>query len=244
MQFYALDNGHPTLAAFAEKQKRYQCPECGNSVRVRGGPHRQIHFYHVQTTHLCRQHKKTLTHLEIQWLLQSFISQKEVVLEHRFPEIGRIADLYWAKEEIVFEIQCSPISLEEVKNRCHDYESLGITPIWILYDQRFNRRYCSAAEAFLRNRGCYFSDGKGFFYDQLDLYQGAKRVYQGPRLSVYLNAPQRDPMLHFQGDRTARGLVLQDIFPTTLHSKQKKSVFQHVKRIYKSFFHLLLENAK
>lgn len=246
MQFYALDGNDPILASSAQKQKDYCCPECRSTVRVRSGPHRQIHFYHTKTQRLCRQHKKTLTHLHIQWLLHSLLSPEEVFLEHRFPAIGRIADVFWKGASIVFEVQCSSISVKEAEERCQDYKSLGLTPVWILYDRRYNRTFCSAAELFLREGPCYFTNGKGFFYDQAEVIRRARRVFRGPPLKVHLDRPKPLPHFHFLGDRYHRfGLQrLQELNNNFAAHRPPFSLVRFVKRIYRSFFHMLLENVK
>ena len=59
MQLYALDQNQPILASKAEKSKDYICPECLSAVRIRGGPSRQIHFYHLSLPKQCRQHEKS-----------------------------------------------------------------------------------------------------------------------------------------------------------------------------------------
>ena len=245
MQFYALDGNEPILASLSQKQKDYRCPECDSIVRVRSGPHRQIHFYHTKTKRLCRQHKKSLTHLNIQWLLQSILSPQNAFLEHRFPEIGRIADVFWKEAGIVFEVQCSPISLKEAQERCSDYRSLGLIPVWILFDRRYNRTFCSAAEVYLREEVCYFTNGKGFFYDQKEVIKRARRIFRSPPLKVFLNQPLLDPRFHFTGDCIHRfGIEKLEELKKTFATPRRFSLLHFVKRIYRSFFHMLLENVK
>lgn len=236
MQFYAFDGDDLILASSAQKQKNYRCPECFNLLRARGGPHRQIHFYHLKTRSLCRQSKKTLTHLQIQWTVKSLFSSDEVVLEKSFPQVNRIADIFIEKYRMVIEIQCSPISAQEAEARNQDYRSLGLHPVWILHDKRYNRRHLSAAEHYLRQNPCYFTNGKGLFYDQADLCRGFKRISRGVPLKILLNAPRFNPQLHFAGDKLDLGISLP------LKEPSLKPPF--VKRLYRSFFHLLLESVK
>lgn len=73
MQLYAFDeDGHLTNAHQARKQTNYSCLECRQIVRIRGGPQRQRHFYHLEPTPSCRQHQKGVIHL----LLQSYFLQQ------------------------------------------------------------------------------------------------------------------------------------------------------------------------
>ncbi len=110
------------------------------------------------------QYGKSLSHLQIQLHLKAL--EPQLILEKKIE--NRIADAVWEEKKIVFEIQFSPISLEEVQNRCRDYQRLGYTPIWILHDRRFNRPWMSPAEEYLRTHATtFFTDGH-HFYDLSD----------------------------------------------------------------------------
>jgi competence protein CoiA len=193
VQYYALEKECRILSIDAKKGILYHCPECRGKIRLRSGPHRQPHFYHLKRDLACRQHQKSLTHLQIQNIVSSLLPDFEAVLEQPFPEIHRIADVAWLPQNIIFEIQCSPISIEEAKQRCEDYESLGLLPIWILHDKRYNRRKLSAAEHFLRTKHCFFTNidetGRGEFYDQDDYCQGYRRLFKGKKNRIDLRNP-------------------------------------------------------
>ncbi len=181
-------------------------------------------------------HQTSVAHLNIQHHLKSLIP--EAILEKSFPSLGRIADVCWEKHKIIFEIQCSPISQEEVAKRCSDYERLGYTPVWILYVKRFNKKNLSNAEHFLRKRACFFSDGFKI-YDQFEILSHGQRLFRGPPLLVNLQNPlslipqpansplaisSRDWPISFQGDllhRASEGLLshlteLEETFLTQL----------------------------
>lgn len=206
MQFYAWDGKNQVFASEAQRGKNYRCPECLNPLRPRSGPHRQPHFYHLQKHPLCRQHKKSLTHLQIQLHLQQLLPSNESSLERPFPKIGRIGDVVWETRKIVFEIQCSPITLKEAQERCRDYRAAGFEIVWVLHKNRFNRRNLSAAEAFLRGSTCYFTDmdakGNGEIFDQFDLCLGIKRVFKGISLKVDLSQPSLPPPFDKQWPET------------------------------------------
>lgn len=197
VQYYALEKEAPILAINAKKGIIYSCPECHHPIRLRSGPHRQPHFYHLARHSQCRQNQKSLLHLQVQNIISSLLPKTEASLEKSFPIIHRIADVAWEKRGMIFEIQCSPISLEEASNRCKDYESIGLQLIWILHDKRFNRRKLSAAEHFLRSRHCYFTNinekGEGEIYDQEEICKGYKRVFKGAKHSIDLLNPIRLP---------------------------------------------------
>jgi competence protein CoiA len=187
MQLYALDNDLPVPATKAEKGKNYLCPECSATVRKREGATRQTHFYHLRLPKQCRQHQKSLEHLQLQLKLAHLIGQG-AQLECPFPAIQRIGDVAWHEKKIVFEVQCSPILLEEVKNRHLDYEKAGYTVIWILHDKRFNQKALTASEAYARTYPCYFTNidktGEGIVYDQFDVIKGGRRLFKGPPLTI------------------------------------------------------------
>lgn len=246
MQLYALDENRPILAVEAVKQKNYYCPECLNFVRLRGGPHRQFHFYHVRSHPSCRQHQKSLPHLQLQLHLKSLIPNS--FLEKPFPEIRRIADVAWEEKRLIFEIQCSPISQEEAKSRCEDYARLGYTVVWILHDRRFNKKNLSAAEAYLRSIRPlgYFARGIEI-YDQYDVIQNARRVFRGLRLPIDLTKPiisQTGVLVGFLGDLNDRSK--KDSAKIQMKHLEKK--FTRTRRFsfkqwYRICFQAILENV-
>lgn len=187
MQLIAWNNTIPISAESAESGKNYICPECASLVRVRKGPSRQAHFYHFSASKNCRQHQKSLEHVQLQRKFFNLLGEK-VCVEARFPTIARIADVAWHEKKIIFEIQCSPISLQEAKARCIDYDSVGYQVIWVLHDKLFNQSTLSAAEKYLRTTPCYFTNsnkiGVGDIYDQFDVILGHRRVFKGPLLPV------------------------------------------------------------
>lgn len=114
MQLYALDDQSLTLATKAEKHKNYQCPECLAKIRLRGGPHRQFHFYHLHAARHCRQQKKSLKHLQAQLILKSLLPPDEAILEKSFPSIGRIADVCWEKKKSSSRFSALPSLLKKL----------------------------------------------------------------------------------------------------------------------------------
>lgn len=158
MQVYAFDEHQKRI--FIEDAKtahNYLCIECGEPVRARCGTHRQHHFYHLHPQGVCKLKGKSVEHILIQQLLQHNLDAS-CEQEVPFKEINRIADVVWFSQKIVLEVQCSPITKEEVAARIRDYESVGFKVIWILYDATFNQFKTSAAEAFLEHHTHYFSD--------------------------------------------------------------------------------------
>ncbi|CUI15815.1 putative transcription factor [Candidatus Protochlamydia naegleriophila] len=194
MQLYALDEKDEIISAeSAQKQRDYRCLECASCVRLRSGSHRKRHFYHLEPNRSCRLHQKGAVHLQLQTYFYRHLPEGDCQLEYRMPAIGRIADVVWFSKKIVFEIQYSPITAEEVNRRNLDYQRLGWTVVWILHERRFNHIRLSAAEHLLRYLPHYFtnmnSQGDGIIYDQFDLiYQGMRRDKMGP-LAVDFTQP-------------------------------------------------------
>jgi competence protein CoiA len=194
MQLFAHDSsGELQAAKFSKKGVNYFCIECHGVVRLRLGLHRRPHFFHLHPTVDCYQNGKSLIHLQTQCYLQELLPPLESVLEKRFPLINRIADVVWENRKLIFEIQCSPISLEEVRERNRDYLSQGYQVVWILHDKRYNKKNRTGAELFLAEHPHYFTnidaEGKGMIYDQFSIFQkNVKKFYLTP-LPVDLSQP-------------------------------------------------------
>jgi len=194
MQLYACEEqGHIALARSAKKGVDYLCPECKGKVRVRRGHHRQPHFFHLTHNDNCRQSGKSAIHLAVQHHLLDLLPEKEVSLECRFSEISRIADVVWMPQRLIFEVQCSPITAEEVQQRNRDYGKLGFQVVWIFHDNRFNRWRVTAAEETLEIRPFYFTnmdaDGRGMIYDHACVIQKGIRKQRSEKSQVDLSRP-------------------------------------------------------
>jgi competence protein CoiA len=195
MQICALNStGSFVYADQANKHQNYRCIECGHTLRLRHGFHRKAHYYHTQPNRICKLHAKGMPHLMLQQFLKTILPIGEVDLEYPFKKIGRIADVVWHPKRLVFEIQYSPISAEEVRNRNKDYSSLGYQVIWILHDERYNQTRLSSAENYLHNFPHYFSDmnadGKGKIYDQFAIIKNGLRIHRSPVLSIDPSIPK------------------------------------------------------
>ncbi|MCB1082949.1 MAG: hypothetical protein KDK61_01450 [Simkania sp.] len=198
MQFFAYDELQIIFAEEALKGKDYRCPECHGRLRVKEGLHRRKHFFHFRPSSFCRQSGKTETHLTIQKNILQSLPEGQAVLEKRFPTINRVADVVWEAKKRIFEVQCSPISLQEVKERMADYAAEGYEVIWVLHDYRFNRKRLSAAENYLRPSHAFFTSinakGRGFFYDQYEIFSSGIRVEKGPPHPIDIgHPPQKRP---------------------------------------------------
>lgn len=193
MQLRAYNEKQQIIFAHqAQKHIDYFCLECKGALRLRSGLHRQKHFYHLAPTKNCRQNGKSMEHLQNQCFIKSRLGEG-CLLEHPFPQLGRIADCVWPEKKIVFEVQCSPITQEEVSQRNKDYASQGYQVVWILHDERFSQRRLCAAELWLVDHPHYFTNinalGKGFVYDQVDVIEKATRHSLLKRTPVSIEKP-------------------------------------------------------
>ena len=197
-------------------------------------------------------------HKVIQKTLADFL--RGSVTEYRFPSIRRIADVVFFPKKIIFEVQCSPISIEDVQKRNRDYSSLGFTVIWILHDRIYNKKIATPAELYLRQNLSYYTSmtpfGHGFFYDQLDFFRGVTRIYKGLPQTINSFYPKPLPRLpfFFPNKLRKRPLILSgDTTEHLLKSRQGKWAWQleksltrkwTCKKVTKEVFHsLLLKNA-
>jgi len=179
----------------ATKHGNYRCLECDQPLGVRRGNLRQPHYYHTQPNLICRQSGKGIPHLLLQHHLRNLLPEGDSKLECRFESIGRIADVVWESRKLVYEIQYSPITVEEVQARNNDYASVGYQVIWVLHDGRYNQHRLSAVEHFLSQSPHYFTNmnekGEGFIYDQLSITLQGIRKYKFPSIAIDLSSPQK-----------------------------------------------------
>ncbi len=192
MQLYALNGeGQIIHACQAIKQVNYFCLECSQVIRMRGGPYRQTHFYHLEPPLACRQSQKGLIHLHLQMYFLRQLSPDDCQLEVRFPSIQRVADVAWPSQKIIFEIQYSPISGQEVLERNRDYQKAGWEVIWILHEERYNKTRLSSAEIALCSSPHFFTnmnrEGKGILYDQFEICHQGIRFKRLPPLPIHIH---------------------------------------------------------
>lgn len=206
MQLVARNKQHRMVGASqAQAGHDYFCPECWGVVRLRGGLHRRQHFFHLQRPASCRQAGKSMEHLQVQLYLENQIGENEVQLECSFPRIGRIADVCWPREKIIFEVQCSPITAQEVRQRNQNYASEGYQVVWIFHQSYFNQERVRAAEQEVWDSPHYFTDikegGEGVIYDQYSCIQRARRTTLPFRYVINPALPKR-----FSGNKLVSSL--------------------------------------
>lgn len=267
MNLYALDSEQRLiLVTQAEKHVSYVCPECGTAVRRRGGFHRIDHFFHLDVKRICAQNAKTMRHLQTQLVIQSQLPPGEAILEKRFPQINRISDVCWETRGLAFEVQCSPISPQEVIARNQAYRSIGIDVVWILHDHLYNGPRLSAVEHALLPHSHYFTniddEGYGLIYDQFRPSLPGQKRPQATQLAIDVAmplAPARNklhPLIQhrthwkqrFTGDLLDQKEDLEQLLAPWIPPKDDpwtliKKAGSFLIRPYKLWFQYMLEKA-
>lgn len=265
MQLYAFNQDKKVIFALqAYKGEDYFCIECGKTVRLRNSVRRKVHFYHLSPNQHCRHFGKSMIHLQTQMYIFNLLPAGECHLEYRFTDYNRIADVFWITKNIVFEIQCSSISSQEVEARNRDYAKAGLQVIWILHERNFNQWRVSSVEHFLQDKPKYFTnmneEGNGIIYDQIDLIEKGKRkripqkwpVNVGHKLDKngpfsfdqypeFVQNRLRTWPFYFEGDIVCRIVNADDEFSCTIEKSKLSQVFND-KQCQKSPFaisHLL-----
>lgn len=182
-----------------------------------------------------------LNHLFTQIALKRQLSGN-VVLEKRFNEINRVADVAWIDKKIVFEIQFSNIEEEEINSRERDYGLMGYTVIWILSDSFFNKKKLKPSEKRLRESLSFFTNSK-IFYDQQEEFKEDKRILKGSRLIInFIPIPMstfrtKKHSFYFEGDLV--DLSLKNKLPKI----RKKYSLYFLYQFYMRFLEFLLRKT-
>jgi competence protein CoiA len=221
MGLYAYEEDQLVNAADASDRQSYRCIDCRRLVKVRRGPFRVPHFYHLSRSPTCRLYSKSQDHLLAQLYIQKLLPAGETFLEKPFLEIARVADLIWERPKIAFEIQCSLLGPQEVAKRMIDYAKVGYQIVWILDDRIFNRRKQSPAEAMIRLLPSYYAtlrkQSTPVFYDQFEIHLNHQRLNRGRRLTVQLQRPYRIPKEKEWLEKPLPKQVLQKISSNTVY---------------------------
>lgn len=125
--------GNVCFADYASKDIDYTCPECGEEVILKVGEIKIAHFAHKHAgdCSLCGEGEE---HLRIKkemydWLMKQGASAK---LEHTVA--NQRADIFLQTEsgDVAIEIQCSPISIDDMVERTQGWFHKNVCVMWIL----------------------------------------------------------------------------------------------------------------
>ena len=127
--------------------KVFVCPHCDGELILKAGEKNKAHFSHVAVCKYVFYEHESEQHLQTKMLFANWLMNQGVAayVEHRFPEIMRIADVYFEHDDkkYVFEIQKSPLSEQAFNERSNNYLSLGVTPIWIFLGEVRARKHAT-----------------------------------------------------------------------------------------------------
>lgn len=129
------DNEWEDLKARHKHDLAVTMPCCGEPGHLRQSKNGLRHFYHAVDTG-CHYAEESKEHLEIKYRIYRECQARgwETSVEYALPDRDWIADVYAVKDgkKIVFEIQVSPISPTELKERDRKYRDAGIESYWLL----------------------------------------------------------------------------------------------------------------
>lgn len=207
--------GNTFLALDAKRGEDYYCPECSAVVRLRLGEERRPHFFHLDPPESCRQAAKSLEHLALQLHIKHAFENQGIKanLEHRFPALNRINDVYVPEKNLGFEIQCSPMTAEEALQRINDYRRQNTNIVWILHTMTFLKKKASSFEKAIETKAHYFSsmngNGEGEIFDLFAPIERGFRKEKGIQYPVDVTTPilktrqgsfRKERPFHFKGD--------------------------------------------
>jgi competence CoiA-like predicted nuclease len=123
----ALDSsGIRTLASIAHKEIGYSCPICHKDVILKQGPIKIHHYAHYPESD-CENAGESYRHIEIKAQLAQYAEKEGIEItanNFEVPFDRRRADIFFVHPifgRIVFEVQTSPISVNELLNRTCEY---------------------------------------------------------------------------------------------------------------------------
>lgn len=168
MTFFAITHKGTVIAPHqAKREEPYFCRECNQRVALRTPKHQRAHFFHIQSSS-CSSAGKGALHLAAQLAIAEQIQGAKI--EVPFPSIARIADIAWEEKKIVIEVQCAPITKQEVLLRNQDYNSLGWDVVWIFHTHRYGKKKLYPAEKALFSSPHYYctydEQGNGEIFDR------------------------------------------------------------------------------
>ena len=148
-------------------------------------------------------------------------------MEHRFPQVQRIADLYWPLHRLVIEVQCSPLSICDLQQRTEDYRSMELFVVWLLHTRSFRNWHHPMQTCAIPH---YFTNldtlGHGMIYDRRHGYD----AHTFPiKLHQVMTAPYPSPImhraqwpLHWKGDLIDHALKKEEPIPPSPIQWKKK----------------------
>lgn len=192
-------DGNFILAEDALNEKKYICPRCSKELLICRGESCIPYFRHANT---CKKKNEggseSILHKDVKRQITAMFKRIgiEAFSEYVQKDIGRRIDVFVKDKavKLAVEIQCSPITLEEIIQRKHDYNSIGIRSWWIAGPNHLTPRSLkSTAVKF----GKTTKFGKSFFgvdqhekywlYSNFRITAMGKSLYQRRRIELDWN---------------------------------------------------------
>lgn len=113
----------------AEQLAPFRCPTCQEMLILKQGAKRRLHFAHI---HTCGR-AESVTHHQDKWAVCQWLQERGYPVDQEVTIKNRRADILTSVDELptVFEIQASPLKVEEYVSRTNDYKRAGLDVIWI-----------------------------------------------------------------------------------------------------------------
>lgn len=125
-------------AVIAQRGPEYRCPKCDGIAILKKGRKVIAHFAHKPPTDCSWAAGETRAHLETKLLIASALTGRGLGAEvefvvNTFPGDRRADVMVWSPKglQIAFELQHTPIDLNEIEKRASSYAHAGIAQIWI-----------------------------------------------------------------------------------------------------------------
>lgn len=125
-------------ASLAKRGPEYRCPKCDAVVILKQGRIVIDHFAHKPPTDCTWAAGETRAHLEAKALVKAAVVGRGLKAEAEFivntlPGDRRADVMAWSPKglQIAFELQHTPIDLNQIEARASSYARIGVAQIWI-----------------------------------------------------------------------------------------------------------------
>lgn len=160
------------LDTLPPKSASYYCPSCRSQMRLKIGKVIRPHFAHLslKDCHYTAENESA-QHLHLKASLYKWLKGEGVEIEKVLSDIQQIADVL-VNGKLALEVQCSPLSIDRLRERTLAYREMGYQVLWLLgKDLWIKDQLTSLQKQFLR-----FSQNMGFHLWELDMKKEVLRL--------------------------------------------------------------------
>jgi len=225
---YALNDQNEKInASKAEKGKSYYCPnlECPNrELIIKKGKIRIPHFAH-RSLRDCSSEPESEEHILCKTYFQTLLNLDKQFVEYYGIEGVRPDVLY---DQFALEIQCSPITVNEVSRRNNIYEKNGLRAIWIFLEDEFiikKENFYRIKKPVLRSSFKDIADGNFKIFSFKHEYEAIKVSYTD-YAGIYFDNKSKKGNKRIIKSKQAFDDILEEI----LTLNKKKIEYHHLKR--------------